>query len=128
VFENLEIFKMAGDMARHAVTRQEVIAKNIANADTPEYRAKDIASFARTYEQASGTTMRATRAAHILAPKDAAADYGVFETSGATSPNGNTVSLETEMMKSSQVRHEHDLALAIYKSSMNILRTSIGRA
>ncbi|PZX10069.1 FlgB family protein [Celeribacter halophilus] len=128
MFENLEIFKMAGDMARHAVTRQEVIAKNIANADTPEYRAKDIAPFARTYEQASGTTMRATRAAHILAPKDAAMDYGVFETSGTTSPNGNTVSLETEMMKSSQVRHEHDLALAIYKSSMNILRTSIGRA
>jgi flagellar basal-body rod protein FlgB len=128
VFENLEIFKMAGDMARHAVTRQEVIAKNIANADTPEYRAKDIAPFARTYEQASGTTMRATRAAHILDPKGASADYGVFETSGATSPNGNTVSLETEMMKSSQVRHEHDLALAIYKSSMNILRTSIGRA
>lgn len=128
MFENLEIFKMAGDMARHAVTRQEVIAKNIANADTPEYRAKDIAPFARTYEQASGTTMRATRAAHILDPTETAADYEVFETSGATSPNGNTVSLETEMMKSSQVRHEHDLALAIYKSSMNILRTSIGRA
>ena len=32
MFENLDIFKMASGMARHAVTRQEVIAKNIANS------------------------------------------------------------------------------------------------
>ena len=128
MFENLDIFKMASGMARHAVTRQEVIAKNIANADTPEYRAKDIASFADTYDTTpSDTKMRTTRAGHMLDSTATQAGYDLVDAPGATAPNGNTVSLETEMMKSSQVRHEHELALSVYKSSMNILRTSIGR-
>lgn len=128
MFENLDIFKMASRMARHAVTRQEVIAKNIANADTPEYRAKDIASFADTYDTTSSDTkMRTTRAGHVLDSAATPSGYDLVDAPGATSPNGNTVSLETEMMKSSQVRHEHELALSVYKSSMNILRTSIGR-
>lgn len=128
MFENLDIFKMASGMARHAVTRQEVIAKNIANADTPEYRAKDIATFADTYDTTSSNSkMRATRAGHVLDSTATPTGYDLLDAQGATSPNGNTVSLETEMMKSSQVRHEHELALSVYKSSMNILRTSIGR-
>jgi flagellar basal-body rod protein FlgB len=43
------------------------------------------------------------------------------------SPNGNSVSLETEMVKAVEVKRQHDQALAIYKSSMNVLRASIGR-
>ena len=43
------------------------------------------------------------------------------------SPNGNTVSLEDEMVKAADVRHQHELALAVYSSALNILRTSLGR-
>ncbi|SFJ61692.1 FlgB family protein [Celeribacter neptunius] len=128
MFQNLDIFKMASGMARHAISRQEVVAKNIANADTPEYRAKDIASFEDTYRaDTSNTSLRATRAGHVLESQQNTSDYRLIDTPGASSPNGNTVSLEGEMMKSAQVRHEHDMALAVYKSSMNILRTSLGR-
>jgi flagellar basal-body rod protein FlgB len=128
MFENLDIFKMASGLASHAASRQEVIAKNIANADTPAYRAKDIASFADTY--ASGdfdTGIRATRAAHLIDTQETSQGYTPLDAPGAGSPNGNTVSLETEMMKATQVRQQHETALAVYKSSMNILRTSIGR-
>lgn len=128
MFQNLDIFKMAGGMARHAISRQEVVAKNIANADTPEYRAKDIASFEETYRSnGSDSQMRATRTGHVLESQEHSANYTQFDAPGASSPNGNTVSLEAEMMKSAQVRHEHDMALAVYKSSMNILRSSLGR-
>ncbi len=128
MFENLDIFKTASGLARHAVQRQEIVAKNIANADTPQYAAKDIASFAETFSaNASNTNLRMTRAGHMLSDSDAQPTPGIFETTGATSPNGNSVSLETEMMKASQIRHEHDLALSVYKSSLNILRSAIGR-
>ena len=43
------------------------------------------------------------------------------------SPNGNSVSLEAEMVKTAEVRHEHEMSLGIYRSAMDILRTSIGR-
>jgi len=43
------------------------------------------------------------------------------------SPNGNSVSVEKELLKAAQVQSQHDRALAVYKSAMTILRTSIGR-
>lgn len=46
---------------------------------------------------------------------------------GELSPNGNTVSLEVEMVASAEVQGAHDRALAIYGSGLNILRAGLGR-
>lgn len=127
MFENLDIFRMANGLARHATTRQEVIARNVANADTPQYRAKDVRSFAEAFETAQSTHLRATREGHITAQESGLNWIGEVDASDEASPNGNTVSLEAEMMKSSETKHQHELALSIYRSSMTILRTSIGR-
>jgi flagellar basal-body rod protein FlgB len=43
------------------------------------------------------------------------------------SPNGNTVSLETELVRSASAKRQHDVSLAIYRSSLDILRASLGR-
>ncbi|SLN12649.1 Flagellar basal body rod protein FlgB [Aquimixticola soesokkakensis] len=133
MFEKLEMFKMAQGLAQHASARQGAVAENIANADTPGYRAKDLVPFADSYQRAAdGGAMRATRAGHRLSAQDSGAPaqqiaFSQVDTPDRSSPNGNTVALETEMMKATEVRHQHDLALSIYKSSMTILRTSIGR-
>ena len=126
MFEKLEIFQMAGAMARHAETRQTMVAQNIANADTPGYKARDIASFAETYRTQDTSAMHATRAGHLTSstqPYTARTIAGA----GSESPNGNNVSLETEMVKAASVRQEHDQALAIYQASLGILRSSLGR-
>ncbi|MFT6451046.1 MAG: flagellar basal-body rod protein FlgB [Halocynthiibacter sp.] len=128
MLDKLEIFAMARGLISHANARQSAIAQNVANADTPGYRARDVASFADTYRGEAGNAMRATRAGHTTHNDGATGlDLRQIDAPGPSSPNGNTVALETEMMKSSQVRAEHDRALAIYRSSMNILRASIGR-
>ena len=46
---------------------------------------------------------------------------------GAESPNGNTVSLEDQMMRAAEVRQSHDMALGVYRKSLDILRASLGR-
>ena len=46
---------------------------------------------------------------------------------GADSPNGNTVSLEQEMVKMADVRKDHEMALAIYRNASGILRASLGK-
>lgn len=127
MFDKLSIFQMAGGLAEHASTRQEVIARNIANADTPEYRAKDTTSFEKAYEDVSeSTSLKKTRSGHALGSSEQGSKIDVVDTAGPSSPNGNTVALENEMMKATEVRHQHDLAMSVYKSSMNILRTSFG--
>lgn len=127
MFEKLEIFQMAGAMARHAATRQTAIAENIAQADTPGYKARDVASFADTYQDTSGVAMRTTRAGHLMWPGATAPVARPIAGTGSESPNGNNVSLEAEMMKAVEVKGHHDRALAIYQSSLGILRTSLGR-
>ncbi len=49
MFENLEVMRIAKGLASYAAALQGVVARNIANADTPEFRAQDIASFESTF-------------------------------------------------------------------------------
>ncbi len=128
MFEKLEIFQMAGGMARHAAARQSMVAQNIAQADTPGYKARDLASFADTYkDQTGGMEIRATRAGHLMGSSAYSSTPRVIAGAGSESPNGNNVSLEGEMMKATEISGEHRRALAIYQSSLGIIRASLGR-
>lgn len=128
MYDKLEIFQMAGGLAAYSSSRQSVIAGNIANADTPGYRARDIAPFSETYRADNNEApLRATRAGHIAQPNADSTFIRQIDSPGATAPNGNTVSLETEMMKAAEVRVHQDLALSVYQTSLSILRTSLGR-
>lgn len=121
------LMKMAQNLARHAGARQAQIAKNIANADVPGYRARDLVEFSEAYRHpAPGNDMKTSRAGHIERGAGTAS-FATFDAGGEAAPNGNTVSLEVEMVRGTDAKSTHDTALAIYKSSLDILRTSLGR-
>lgn len=123
MIEPLDITRMAQALAAHSGERLALIAGNIANADTPGYRARDLPDFAETYE--GGTLpLRQTRAGHLATGR---ARAEVFVTEGSGSPDGNTVSLEAEMVRAAGVRQDHAMALAVYRSSTEILRAALGR-
>ncbi|WP_138472245.1 FlgB family protein [Poseidonocella sp. HB161398] len=131
MFSSLEIFKTASALAAHSGARQAVISQNMANADTPGYRAMDVRGFADTYRSTLGPLqLRTTRAAHFTSPEIPGARFGVqaVERPGDASPNGNTVSLEQEMLNAVETRYSHDVALTAYRSGLNLLRTSLGRS
>jgi flagellar basal-body rod protein FlgB len=117
MFDRLEIFAIASARAQHAAARQAVVAQNIANADTPGYRAQDISSFEDTW--------RALQSGEPAA--DAALPVRAVDAGTPASPNGNTVSLELEMLRGIEAQRAHSRALQVYGSAMSILRTSIGR-
>lgn len=128
MFNNIEMMQTAQSMARHASDRQTLIARNVANADTPGYRAQDMPSFTDTFEAPNqGIAMRATRANHITDGLGAAGQLTAIDSGGEAAPNGNTVSVEQEMVKAAEVRQQHDMAMAIYGKARDILRTSLGR-
>lgn len=126
MFENIGLFQTAGAMARHAAARQAVTTRNIANADTPGFRAQSIASFSETYRAGPGDAMRATRPGHLHVGGMAATARPKFS-DAEPSPNGNSVSLELEMVAAVENQREHDRALAIYKHGLTVLRTALGR-
>lgn len=129
MFTDLNVFQMASAMARYAGQRQAVIAQNIANADTPGYRARDIAAFTQIYRTGDGVpAMRISRPGHQAAPDAYTSAAPRIAAQVPTDPNGNSVSIEQEMAKAVDVKRQYDEALAIYRSSLNILRSSLGRA
>jgi flagellar basal-body rod protein FlgB len=128
MLEEIDLFRLSHAMARHAGTRQAVVAQNMAHADTPGYAARDIAPFAAHFEDAAGFAPRATRPGH-LAGRGQGADFEPRIDRDATrDPNGNSVALESEMLRSVEVKRQHDRALAIYRAGLGVLRTAIGRS
>jgi len=127
MFQKLELTRMAQAMAAHSGARMGVIAQNVANADTPGYKAQDLPDFARIYGDAGQAAMRATRPGHLNAAEGSGAALQPRVSAGAAAPNGNSVSLETEMVKSVEARQSHEMALAVYRSTSGIIRVSLGR-
>lgn len=118
MLDKTSFLNLTSAMASHAAQRHAVITDNIANADTPGFKAKDIESFSDVFKsaQASGAQLSAQK-------------YNIHDShSGdASSPNGNTVSLEDQMVKSSQAQIDHDLALMLYKKSLNMMKMAVGK-
>ncbi len=125
MFEDLKILQMTSALARHASARHELIAQNIANADTPGYEAKDLEDFATAFARASFEASKSGGAG------DPSFEGGFREVAlkakGTESPNENTVSLEDQMVRATDAQGAHDAAMAIYKKTMDILRASLGR-
>lgn len=125
--KNLTILNTASAMVAHAVERHNVIARNIAHADTPGYRTQDLKDFADSYREVKSSGLRATRDDHAFGVHHGLDLSAEVLRDTPVAPNGNSVSLEHEMIRMAENRHQHELALSVYKSSMSILRTSLGR-
>ena len=129
MFQNLAVFDTAYAMATHAGKKQALIAQNVANADTPGYVARDLPSFQDLYasRDGGGHMLRATRSGHLHGMADGSVASMVQKDRSFASPDGNTVSLETEMLRGTDAKRQHERALAIYGSALSVLRTSLGR-
>jgi flagellar basal-body rod protein FlgB len=111
--------------------RQDVLSENVANADTPNYVARDLKPL--DFEQAlssttSGPSLVTTNERHIsLTPTH----MGKFEDDETpdqeSSPNGNSVALEAEMVKVSDTQAQFQAAANIYAKAMSLMKTAIGQ-
>lgn len=126
MLEKLSITRMAQTLARHSAQRMELVARNVAQANTPGFKAMDLQAFADVYKKSGDGGMRATRPGHFTSASTMMEPV-VQPSGGAASPDGNTVSIEQEMVKSVMARQDHDMALAVYSATREITRASLGK-
>lgn len=126
MYQDIALFQTAGAAARHAAARQAQVATNMANSDTPGYRAQQIASFGAIYQDGPAGRMRATRPGH-LSLSEGHSTARPRPSDVEPSPNGNTVSIEQEMVAGVAIERDHSRALAIYKHGLTVLRAVSGR-
>ena len=127
---DLPIFSMLRTRMNWHQERQRLLAENVANADTPNYRPRDLAplDFGKQVQQASGQLQLAlTAPAHLSSPSAAGAFATERPAKYDVRPTGNAVNLEDEMMKVAANQMDHQAAISLYSRSMGLLKTAIGK-
>lgn len=129
---DLPLMSMLRTRMRWHNQRQAVLAENVANADTPSYRARDLRPLAlqpaRTAAAGAATPVRTD-------PRHASQFGATTETdmtprraaSFETTPRGNSVVLEDEMVRVGQNAQDYQAAASLYQRGLGLLRTAIGR-
>ena len=116
--------------------RQKVVTENVANADTPGFKASDLRPLDFRKELAEVTHSSTPKLAptttdprHLVGTEAAARlDPVVEKTTTDRDINGNTVSLEDEMMKVSDTASDYQLMTNLYKKQVALIKTAIGRS
>jgi flagellar basal-body rod protein FlgB len=128
---NIPLFKAMMSRMSWLTERQQVLAQNIANADTPAFKAKDLK--AQTFKEmlagssANHLTLAATQPNHLAGVGPALAFKPVADRNAETSPSGNSVSIEDQMLKVSSTANEFQMTTSLYRRQIGMLKTVLGR-
>ena len=110
--------------------RQRVLAENVANADSPEFRPHDLKApdFERQMTPVSTVSLVRTEGDHIAGSTASTSNFR-SQTAGGYEirPTGNAVSLEDEMMKVAANQMDFQAATALYSHSLNLIKTALGK-
>ena len=112
----LYLFELASSQARYLELRQSTIATNVANANTPGFRARDVEPFNKVLD---GTPVRLapTSPSHMqLSAAETDTRATAKKDSWEVVHSGNSVSLEQEMIKGSDVNRDYSMNSAIVRS------------
>lgn len=113
--------------------RQEILASNIANADTPNFKARDV-DFQSALKNAlggAGTTAGAlplaqTHAGHLTAALGNPADSTLlYRTETQSSVDGNTVNMDVERSQFAQNTLQYETSLAVVNHLLRDMQTAL---
>jgi flagellar basal-body rod protein FlgB len=115
--------------------RQRVLAENISNSDTPNFKARDLVEpkFSPDGASASGSmgslAVMRTSASHLAAAGGGGQSFGHDggKSGFQTRPTGNAVHLEDQMLKVSANQMDYAAATSLYSRSLGLLKTAIGK-
>jgi flagellar basal-body rod protein FlgB len=128
---DLPLFSMLRTRMHWHQERQRILAENVSNADTPQYRARDLAppQFDRGPGGAAPLALRQTNGVHLTGAVGASSSQ--FQPAAAgryeVRPAGNAVNLEDEMIKVAANQMDYQAAATLYQRSLGLLKTAIGK-
>ncbi|MGO4565473.1 flagellar basal body rod protein FlgB [Rhizobium sp. 2YAF20] len=128
----IQLFDLASRQAEWLSVRQEVVAGNIANANTPKFRAKDVTPFQSVLENQT-IGMAKTNPAHFSGN-----EFGDTGTTGSigveeapltqeigVQESGNTVGLEQELTKTGEIQRQYSLNTALVSSFHRMMMMTV---
>ncbi|WP_188054521.1 MULTISPECIES: flagellar basal body protein [unclassified Sphingosinithalassobacter] len=123
---------------QHMSQRQQVLAQNIANSETPGYRGRELEApdFSSLVQGAGGTPRVAAPRVMLTdamqglgAVQPAGANGVIFDTDIAeTKPDGNNVTLEDQLLRMGELQADFTAMAGLYRKQMDLMRKALGRS
>lgn len=135
----IPLFALALDKMAWLDRRQAVLAQNIANADTPNFRPEELkpldtrAALRSAVAQTGGVATVlpvATDPRHIVGSSgQISGDFREEpqKKTYETTLSGNAVVLEEQMVKVAETQADFEMATNLYKKYVNMLKLALGR-
>ena len=134
---DIPILSMLRTRLQWSQARQRVLAENVANADTPNYRARDltppkfeapVAATAGTAAPLTTVSLARTEDGHIAGIGQGDSPFRSERSAGyEVRPTGNVVNLEQKMMKVAANQMDYQAVAALYSRSLGLLKTALGK-
>ena len=105
--------------------QMEIIARNIANSDTPHFKARDLDFKAVLNETQSGHSVKTNQSMHIKSGSSMGQCDLVYTIPYNTSADGNTVELSVEQAKYGKAAAEYQATLRFLEGSMSGVRKAL---
>jgi flagellar basal-body rod protein FlgB len=123
----IPLFALADRRLAWLDQRLSTLAGNVANADTPGYRPTDMAPFAATVGAVGAALAPARTDPGHLSGTPSGRARQVAALDGERGPDGNGVSLDTEMLRIAETDASHELVGEVYRKYVGMFRTAAGR-
>ncbi len=127
----LKLFQRMSERMGWLGARQEVLAQNIANADTPDFVPHDMKAlkFVDHLNQVAPITQARTNAMHMggTGQPDASIDEQKTKKQYETAPVGNAVVLEEQMVKLADAQSSYQLMTNLYRKHVDLFKMALGR-
>ncbi len=125
-----------GDAMRHLSERQRVVAQNIANSETPGFKAREVEApdFGNLVGDAAGPRRVARPRVQITsgmavlgANQPLAGRITLDKDITETKPDGNNVTLEEQLLKMGQIQADFTALTNLYRKQMSLMKAAVGK-
>lgn len=121
------VLDLADRRMRWLDRRQQVLAQNIANADTPGWMARDLRPFADVLGDGTGASPARTQPRHQQGTRDPLLQAASLTPVVSRGPNGNSVSMEEQLIHVANTESAQSTAVNIFKKYVSLFRLALGR-
>ncbi len=130
----LSLFGLMKGQMSWLARRQEVLAQNVANADTPNYKPSDLKAFnftemVKRQQMQQGRGLATTSPMHFAGTRAQTSPFAESQNTAPfeTAPNGNAVVLEEQMAKLGETQIQHRLTSELYRKHIGMIKIAIGK-
>ncbi|MCQ8185499.1 flagellar basal body rod protein FlgB [Parvularcula maris] len=123
MIDGISLFATMTNKMDYLTVRHTLLAQNVANSDTPGYKAQDLRTFTEALRTVEPASMKATHGRHMVADLGNTTFRENTHVQGwEVAPSGNQVTLEEQMIKAADNGRDYQLTTQLMKKHAGMMK------